>query len=127
MPLSWNEIKSRAARFSHEWKDTHREEADAKPFLLDFLKIFDISEKRYYNFEHRVKKIDKSSGYIDLLWPGMLLVEMKSRGQDLDKAYQQAIDYCHGLKDYELPKLIMICDFPISTITRLIEYENRYT
>lgn len=111
MPLSWNEIKSRAARFSHEWKDTQREEADAKPFLLDFLKIFDISEKRYYNFEHRVKRLDKSSGYIDLLWPGMLLVEMKSRGQDLNKAYQQALEYCNGLKDYELPKLIMICDF----------------
>jgi hypothetical protein len=36
---------------------------------------------------------------------------MKSRGQDLDKAYNQARDYCHGLKDHELPKLILISDF----------------
>jgi len=111
MPLSWNEIKSRAAAFSNEWKDTMREEADAKPFLIDFLNIFDISQKRVATFEHRVKKIDDASGYIDLLWPGTLLVEMKSRGQDLDKAYTQAKNYCHGLKDHELPKLIMICDF----------------
>jgi hypothetical protein len=41
----------------------------------------------------------------------MLLVEMKSRGQDLEKAYQQALEYCHGLNNYELPKLILICDF----------------
>lgn len=34
MPLSWNEIKSRAASFSNEWKDIMREEADAKPFLI---------------------------------------------------------------------------------------------
>jgi len=111
MPLSWNEIKSRAASFSNEWKDTKREEADAKPFLIDFLNIFDISQRRVAIFEHPVKKIDDASGYIDLLWPGTLLVEMKSRGQDLEKAYTQAKNYCHGLKDHELPKLIMICDF----------------
>ncbi len=111
MPLSWNEIKSRAVAFSNEWKDTTREEADAKPFLVDFLNIFGISQKRVATFEHRVKKLDDASGYIDLLWPGTLLVEMKSRGQDLEKAYEQARSYCHGLKDYELPKLILISDF----------------
>jgi hypothetical protein len=111
MPLSWNEIKSRAVSFSNEWKDTVREEADAKPFLIDFLNIFGISQKRVATFEHRVKKIDDASGYIDLLWPGTLLVEMKSRGQDLDKAYTQAKNYCHGLKDHELPRLILISDF----------------
>jgi hypothetical protein len=111
MPLSWNEIKSRAVTFSTTWKDTFREEADAKPFLVDFLSIFGISQKRVATFEHRVKKLDAASGYIDLLWPGTLLVEMKSRGQDLEKAYKQAVEYCHGLKEYELPKLILICDF----------------
>lgn len=118
MPLSWNEIKSRAAAFSNEWKDTMREEADAKPFLIDFLNIFGISQKRVATFEHRVKKIDDASGYIDLLWPGTLLVEMKSRGQDLEKAYTQAKNYCHGLRDHELPKLIMICDFNFFHIYR---------
>lgn len=111
MPLSWNEIKSRAVTFSNEWRDTSREEADAKPFLVDFLNIFGISQKRVATFEHRVNKLDNASGYIDLLWPGTLLVEMKSRGQDLDKAYIQAKNYCHGLKDHELPKLILISDF----------------
>ncbi len=111
MPLSWNEIKSRAVAFSNEWRETTREEADAKPFLVAFLNIFGISQKRVATFEHRVKKLDYASGYIDLLWPGTLLVEMKSRGEDLDKAYNQALNYCHGLKEYELPKLILICDF----------------
>ena len=36
---------------------------------------------------------------------------MKSRGADLDKAYQQALDYTYGLKDFELPKFILISDF----------------
>lgn len=111
MPISWNEIKSRAATFSKEWSDTVREEADAKPFLVKFLEIFGIPQKRVATFEHRVKKLDDSSGYIDMLWPGTLLVEMKSRGQDLQKAYEQAIAYCHGLKNHELPTLILISDF----------------
>lgn len=111
MPLSWNEIKSRATSFSKEWENTVREEAEAKEFLIDFLNIFGVTRKRVATFEHKVKKLDESGGYIDLLWKGNLLVEMKSRGKDLEKAYSQAKEYCHGLKDYELPKQIMICDF----------------
>jgi hypothetical protein len=36
---------------------------------------------------------------------------MKSRGENLEKAYQQAKEYCHGLADYNYPKFILICDF----------------
>ena len=51
-----------------------------------------------------------------MLWKGTLLVEMKSKGKNLDKAYQQARDYLHGLKQHELPKYILICDFDIFRI-----------
>lgn len=111
MVLSWNEIKSRAVSFSNEWQGANREEADAKEFLIEFLNVFGVTRRRVSTFEHKVKKINDTDGYIDLLWPGMLLVEMKSKGKDLNKAYQQAKDYCHGLKSYELPKIIMISDF----------------
>jgi type I restriction-modification system DNA methylase subunit len=111
MPLSWNEIKSRAVTFSKKWEDTKREEADAKEFLVEFLNIFGVERKKVATFEHKVKKLSESAGYIDLLWPGMLLVEMKSRGENLEKAYNQAKEYCHGLADYNYPKFILICDF----------------
>jgi hypothetical protein len=111
MALSWNEIKERAIKFSKEWADTSKEEADAKPFLVEFFNVFGISSKRVSTFEHRVKKLDNKDGYIDLLWKGTILIEMKSRGKNLDKAYQQAIDYTHGLKQHELPKYILISDF----------------
>jgi hypothetical protein len=111
MALSWNEIKDRALNFSKEWADTSNEEADAKPFLVEFFNVFGISSKRVSTFEHRVKKLDEKDGYIDLLWKGTILVEMKSRGKNLDKAYQQAIDYTHGLKQHELPKYILVSDF----------------
>ena len=111
MALSWNEIKDRALNFSKEWAHTSNEEADAKPFLVEFFNVFGISSKRVSTFEHRVKKLDDKDGYIDLLWKGTILIEMKSRGKNLDKAFTQAKDYLHGLKEHELPKYILISDF----------------
>ncbi|MEI6090599.1 MAG: DNA methyltransferase [bacterium] len=111
MALSWNEIKDRAVKFSKEWEDACREEADAKPFLVDFFDVFGITSKRVGSFEHKVKKLGDSDGYIDLLWKGMILIEMKSRGKSLDRAFQQAKDYIHGLSELEAPKYILVCDF----------------
>ena len=124
MPLSWNEIKSRALQFSKEWNNTTNEEADAKPFLDAFFDVFGITRKKIGTFEHRVKKLSDADGYIDLLWKGTILIEMKSRGKNLDKAFEQAIDYTHGLKQNELPKYILVCDFHIF---RLYDTEEQST
>lgn len=98
-------------RFSKEWADTANEAADAKPFLVEFFNVFGITSKRVSTFEDRVKRLDDRSGYIDLLWKGTILIEMKSRGKDLDKAFGQAKDYLHGLPEHELPKYILTSDF----------------
>jgi type I restriction-modification system DNA methylase subunit len=124
MALSWNEIKDRVFKFSKEWKDTTNEEADAKPFLDAFFDVFGITRKKIGTFEHRVKKLSDADGYIDLLWKGTILVEMKSRGKNLDKAFQQAIDYTHGLKQNELPKYVLVSDFHIF---RLYDTEEQTT
>ncbi len=111
MALSWNEIKERATKFSKEWENAFNEDAEAKTFLYEFFNIFGISQRRVATFEHRVKKLDQHDGYIDLLWKGTILIEMKSRGKSLDKAYHQSKDYLDGLKQHELPKYILVCDF----------------
>ena len=121
MALSWNEIKDRALNFSKDWAGTSNEDADAKPFLVDFFNVFGINRKKFASFEHRVKKLDEKDGYIDMLWKGNILVEMKSRGKNLDKAFQQAKDYLHGLKQHELPKYILISDFEIFKLYDLEE------
>src|SRR5690554_5373206 len=111
MALSWNEIRSRALKFSKDWEEGCNEKADAQSFLIDFFNVFGISRKRYATFEHKVKKLDHSDGYIDCFWKGNILIEMKSKGKDLDKAYKQAIDYTYGIQEHELPKYILISDF----------------
>ena len=111
MPLSWNEIKDRALKFSREWGDESAESAEAKSFLDAFFNVFGVPRKRVATFEQRIKKLDGRSGYIDLLWKGILLIEQKSRGKDLDRAFQQAKDYFPGLKDRDAPRYILVSDF----------------
>lgn len=124
MALSWNEIKNRAINFSKEWETEEKEHAESQSFWNDFFNIFGISRKRVASFEEPVKKLGEKRGRIDLFWKGTLLVEHKSRGKDLDKAYTQALDYFPGLKEAELPKYILISDFEIFKLYDLEEDKN---
>ena len=111
MALSWNEIKDRALLFSKEYAEDTYEDGEAKSFLDAFFDVFGVSRRRFATFETKIKKIDGKDGFIDLIWKGVILIEMKSRGKDLNRAYNQATDYFSGLKDSELPRYIMVSDF----------------
>ncbi|PUE32429.1 SAM-dependent methyltransferase [Limnohabitans sp. Jir61] len=111
MGLNWNEIKSRALLFSKTWADASNEDSEAKPFWIAFFEIFGITDKRVATFELNVKKLGGSQGFVDLFWPGVLLVEHKSRGKNLDDAVDQAVGYLHNLPERDLPQLVVVCDF----------------
>jgi len=111
MTLSWNEIKTRAIKFSKEWETETKEHAEAKSFWDGFFEVFGINRRRVASFEHAVKKLGNKQGFIDLFWPGNLIVEHKSKGKNLSRAFDQALDYFQGLKDAELPKYILVSDF----------------
>lgn len=110
MYLPFTEIKQRAIDFSHKWSDAYSEISDAKSFWDDFFTIFGLSRRRMASFEYPVKNNNKL-GYIDLFWKGTLVVEHKSKGKNLDKAYSQALDYFSGLDDEDLPKYVIVSDF----------------
>ncbi len=131
MPLSWNEIKSRALSFSRTWADAAHEDSQGKPFWIDFFEIFGITNKRVATFEHAVKKLKgldgdsaKIDGFVDLFWPGMLLVEQKSRGKDLDKALTQALAYFPGIAERDLPQIVIVCDFARFRVHKLATGET---
>jgi hypothetical protein len=111
MALSWNEIRSNALAFSKEWAGESSEDAEAKSFWDAFFAIFGVTRRRIASFEEPVRKSDGSGGFIDLLWRGVLLVEHKSRGKDLNRAYHQATDYFHGLRERDLPRYVLVSDF----------------
>ncbi len=122
MPLSWNEIKARAAQFSRDWKSASDERSQGQEFWIAFFDIFDVKKPRIASFEHAVKKHGGSQGFIDLFWPGMLLVEHKSRGKNLERAHAQAMDYFPGLKERDLPRYVLVSDF---ARMRLFDLEGR--
>lgn len=111
MPLSWNDIRAKAITFSKEWEDECSEDAEAKIFWEQFFAVFGITRRRIASFEVPVKKSDGKGGFIDLLWKSKLLVEHKSRGKNLDRAYRQATDYFHGLTEKDLPQYVLVSDF----------------
>ena len=90
MRLSWNEIRTRAAAFSREWADATYEKGETQSFYNEFFEIFGKRRRDVARYEERVQRLDNTSGFIDLFWPGVLLVEQKSAGRDLNAAREQA-------------------------------------
>ncbi|MCA6238100.1 MAG: class I SAM-dependent DNA methyltransferase, partial [Phenylobacterium sp.] len=119
MQLSWNEIRARAAAFSQEWADAKYERGETQSFYNDFFEVFGIRRRRVATFEAPVKKLGEKQGFIDLFWKGVLLVEQKSAGRDLTRARDQALDYFPGLKEHELPRYVLTCDFQLFELVDL--------
>ena len=115
MPLSWNEIRSRTHEFSRKWAGEESERAEAQSFWNEFFNVFGIDRKRVAIFEKQVQITRAGEklkhGRIDAFWKGMLLIEHKSRGQDLNRAFVQATDYFDALPERDLPRYILVSDF----------------
>src|ERR1035438_7279901 len=60
--------------------------------------------------EFRVKRPGRATGFADLLWRPRLLLEMKSRGEKLQKHYDQAFEYwLNSVPDR--PQYVVLCNF----------------
>jgi len=111
MRLSWNEIRVRAADFAGKWKDAAYEKGETQSFYNDFFRIFGVERRSVARYEEHVAKLDNRSGYIDLFWPGVLIVEQKSAGRNLAHAYDQAGEYFDALPEHQRPGYILVSDF----------------
>ena len=111
MRLSWNEVRVRAAAFAEDWKDAAYEKGETQSFYNAFFDVFGMRRRNVARYEAHVAKLDNRSGFIDLFWPGVLLVEQKSAGRDLRKAYEQAGEYFDALPERERPRFILVSDF----------------
>ena len=124
MRLSWNEIRARAAAFARDWADAGYEKGETQSFYNDFFQIFDVRRRSVARYEEHVRKLDDRSGYIDLFWPGVLIVEQKSAGRDLARAYGQAGEYFDALSERDRPRYIMASDFQTFELHDLDEHET---
>ena len=111
MRLSWNEVRTRAAAFSEEWRDASYEKGETQSFYNDFFQVFGVRRRNVARYEEHVTKLNDRQGFIDLFWPGVLIVEQKSAGRDLESAYEQAGDYFDAIPENEKPRYILVSDF----------------
>lgn len=91
---------------------------------MDFMRIFGVDFRTGLH-EYQIQLNDGSYGYIDYFLPGKIVIEMKSKGKSLAKAYTQAMSYIHALKPDEKPVLLMVCDFDKIEVYNLVK-DHRY-
>jgi len=61
--------------------------------------------------EKRIKKADnRGTAFADLVWKPVVLIEMKRRGEDLNRHYRQAFDYWTRLVPGR-PRYVVLCNF----------------
>ncbi len=124
MRLSWNEVRARAAAFAEDWKDAAYEKGETQSFYNEFFEVFGKRRREVARYEQHVSKLDNRAGFIDLFWPGVLIVEQKSAGRDLTAAYEQAGEYFDALPERERPRFILVSDFQTFELHDLDERET---
>jgi hypothetical protein len=110
--LSKRTLRERAAAFAIKHADDSSEIAERQVFWNDLFGIFGREVKEVGRFERAVKRLSTGRhGWIDLLVPGDMAVEHKSRGENLDHAMTQLFDYLEDLQPAAAPWLVVACDF----------------
>lgn len=117
--LSWEDIETNAVAFAAKWKNSAgNEKQQAQTFEKDLMGIFGVDWHDGLH-EHPVINSEGRQNYIDYLLPGKILIEMKSKGESLIRAYNQGYDYVKCLKPDEYPELLLVSDFEWIQVTNL--------
>ncbi len=90
------------------------EKSEAQTFLDHFFRALGHkgTHEAGATLEYRVAKGPGNKGkkFADLLWPQRVLIEMKSRGEKLERHYDQAFDYWTHIVPHR-PPYVILCNF----------------
>lgn len=93
---------------------TGQEKKEAQTFLDRFFKAFGYEGalEAGAKYEEAIKKGSQKgkTGFADLIWKPKVLIEMKQRGEDLNKHYAQAFAYWQRLVPNR-PSYVILCNF----------------
>ena len=87
------------------------EKGEAQVFLDRYFQAFGHGgyKEAGARLEHRVRRKNKSTSFADLYWEPLLLIEMKKRGEKLQRHYDQMRDYWYDV--YPKPQYAVLCNF----------------
>ena len=91
---------------------TGDEKGEGQLFFENLLQAFGNAGVRQVGAvcENRVKKKSGRTGFADLVWRPRVVVELKKRGEKLEKHYEQAFEYWLTLVPNR-PKYMVLCNF----------------
>lgn len=126
---SHDELRLRANDFVSKWQhEPGRERQQDQTFVRELLMVFGVSETRAALYQHESTRASTGGrGYIDALLPGIVAIEVKTAGEDLEAAEMQALDYLHALSDAEFPKYVLTSDFKRFRLLDLAAPDGRET
>ena len=113
----WGEIRAKATVFVKRWKEHIKkgiiniEKRESQTFWNELFSLFGIDRLKVAVFEFSTNNFKGNTSFVDLFWPGKLLVEQKSVGINLDTAFEQATGYTFNMPDEKRPKFIIVSNF----------------
>jgi hypothetical protein len=113
MRLPWNEVRARASKFVDQWPAATYEKGETQAFYNDFFDVFGVQRRIIARYEQHLAKLDNRSDYIDLFWPGVLIVELKRAGRDLKKASEEAGEYFVPFQKTSVPETSWLAIFSL--------------
>lgn len=113
-----------AEQFARKYADARSEKQLDQSFWRDFLiGVVGLPDllAAGIEFQFPVRRIDSGRiGWIDMLWPQIILVEHKSAGEKLDKAEDDARIYLQSLEPAQRPPVIILCDFQTFRVVEVL-------
>lgn len=103
-----------AKEFSEKYAKITNEKQYSQSFWTDlFTKVIGVPDllAAGIEFEYPVVTSEGKTNWIDILWSGVLLIEQKSAGKDLNLAEAQARGYLVALPPKNRPPAIIVSDF----------------
>lgn len=112
-----------ARDFATKYASAESEKQLGQSFWRDFfLSVVGVSDLLVagIEFEYPIRSSKGNIQFIDCLWAGVVLIEHKSAGKDLDEAEQQARDYLESLTPNLRPPSIIVSDFKKIRVIQII-------
>jgi hypothetical protein len=103
-----------ARDFATKYASAESEKQLGQSFWRDFfLSVVGVSDLLVagIEFEYPIRSSKGNIQFIDCLWSGVVLIEHKSAGKDLNEAEKQARDYLESLSPHLRPPSIIVSDF----------------
>ena len=112
MSIDYKHVRQQLQQIVHDYKDSEGyERGQSQNFWTQVFNAYGVSgQTQTKAFEHRLKN-DSNQKYVDAFIPKLVIIEQKSRGVDLNKAYTQVSEYYDRINAKDKPRYIILCNF----------------